>query len=140
MNDTTLPAAEATEAMTPAAPEEYGTAPSRAASIVDAASMSELVTLGRLYVAVVNSRPEDPDVPNETRDHEMEVLASFDDEITSRIAARSPNGPQEYDAKVTYLLGRLRSQDVSEVVVDEVLDALERDFRGQVANLQAVIA
>lgn len=94
--------------------------------VIAAASMAELVTLGRLFQAAINDRrPSD----SEQADAEMGVLAPFDDELSLRICERAPADIEEYRIKASYLLGRLRGGSMSSDVDDSALAALERDCR-----------
>lgn len=102
-----------------------------AAAIMEAATMAELVVLGRLFHAAINSRPdyEYSEELAEQRDNEMGILSTFDDDLTALIADRVPKDAAEYGVKATYLFARVRNEDIADDVEEQVLDALERDAR-----------
>lgn len=82
------------------------------------ASMADLVTLGRMFWAAINSR-HSPDEPYDEElsaksDDEMNVLATFDDEISIRIVERAPRDADERALKASYLIARIRSNNMSE--------------------------
>jgi hypothetical protein len=96
--------------------------PGQAVKTFDQASMIELVTLGRMFWAAINSRPgcDGPfdEETSETREAEMAVLADFDDEISIRIIERAPKDVAERSVKASYLIARIRSESMSQAAED----------------------
>lgn len=90
-----------------APPPHRNSAACRAAEIAQA-PLVDLITCGRVYFAAINA--------GDFSEAEMNVLVSFDDHLSELIARRQPATPEEFAAKVHYLLGRIENGSMSDAM------------------------